>query len=147
MALSPVYIWATIGVVLIIADLVTLTFFLVFLGMGALITAAFAWMGLATSINGQLICFAASSLVTMALFRGILRKMFGRDKGGTEYSQLVGQKAYVSTAIPVGHEGKVSYRGSEWIAFSDSPESIPEGSLVTIVSTDGIKLKVTLKSE
>jgi inner membrane protein len=144
MALSPVYVWASIGLILIIADLITLTFFLFFLGVGALITAVCTWVGLIAGMNGQLICFAASSLITMVLFRRAVKTMFGRHDGDAEYSQLVGQKAHVSVAIPVGHEGKVSYRGSEWIAFSDSSEAIPEGSLVTIVSIDGIKLKVTL---
>jgi inner membrane protein len=142
MALSPVYIWATIGLILIIADLVTLTFFLFFLGIGALATAVFAWTGITPGINGQLVCFAVSSLVTMGLFRRMVKKMFGKNEGDAAYSQLVGQKAYVSATIPAGHEGKVSYRGSQWIAFSDSPEDIPEGSLVTIVGSDGIKLKV-----
>jgi inner membrane protein len=123
---------------------ITLTFFLVFLGVGALITALFTWTGVTPGLNSQLLCFAASSLVTMVLFRGMVKKLFGKSGDNTEYSQLVGQKAHVSTEIPIGHEGKVSYRGSEWIAFSDSPKAIPEGSLVTIVSTDGIKLKVAL---
>jgi membrane protein implicated in regulation of membrane protease activity len=142
MALSPAYIWATVGLILIIADLMTLTFFLFFLGIGALVTAVCTWTGITPGINGQLICFAASSLVTMGLFRRMVKRMFGKNEGGPEYSQLIGQKTYVSAAIIAGHEGKVSYRGSEWIAFSDSSEDIPEGSLVTIVGSDGIKLKV-----
>jgi membrane protein implicated in regulation of membrane protease activity len=143
MGFSPVYIWATVGIILIIADLITLTFFLVFLGIGALITAVFTGIGITAGTNSQLICFAVSSLISMVLFRSMVKKMFGKKKGEMEYSQLVGQKAYISSAISAGHEGKVSYRGSEWIAFSDSSEDIPEGSLVTIVSVDGIKLKVT----
>lgn len=139
---SSAYIWATAGVVLIIIDLVTLTFFLFFLGIGALITALATWTGLIGGIDGQLICFAVSSLITMALFRGMVKKVFGKQAGDTEYSQLVGQKVYVSRTIVAGHEGKVSYRGSEWIAYSDDPDEIPEGTLVTIESVDGIKLKV-----
>lgn len=141
MTLSP-YIWAIIGIVFMIADMITLTFFLFFLGIGALITAVFVWTGITTGINSQLFCFAASSLITMVLFRRMVKKLFGKRGGEVEYSQLVGQKAFVTTAIPVGCEGKVSYRGSEWIAFSDHSEEIPEGTLVTIVSVDGIKLKV-----
>jgi inner membrane protein len=142
MPLSPVYVWATIGVILIIVDLVTLTFFLFFLGIGALVTALCTWTGIISGIDGQLICFAVSSLVTMVLFRRLVKKMFGKHQGAGEYSQLVGQKAYVSLAIPAGHEGKVSYRGSDWIAFSDNPHGIPAGALVTIEAVDGIKLKV-----
>jgi len=142
MSLSPIYIWAIIGIVLIIADLVTLTFFLFFLGIGALITAVCIWVGVTPGINSQLICFAVFSLITVVLFRRLVKKMFGKKGGDQEYSQLVGQKAYVSVTIPAGHEGRITYRGSEWIAFSDNAEEIPEGTLVTIESVDGIKLKV-----
>jgi membrane protein implicated in regulation of membrane protease activity len=142
MSLSPIYIWAIIGIILIIADLLTLTFFLFFLGVGALVTSVFTLMGVTTGINSQIICFAVSSLIIMVLFRGLVKKMFGKNESGSNYSQLVGQKGYVAEAIPAGHEGKVSYRGSVWIAFSDCPEDIPEGTLVTIESIDGIKLKV-----
>lgn len=139
---SLVYVWATIGVVLIIADLMTLTFFLFFLGLGALITALCVLTHVTPGIQGQLVCFAASSLIMMLLFRPAVKKMFGKRGDGKEYSQLVGQKARVSTAIPAGHEGKVSYRGSDWIAFSEGGEDIPEGTLVTIEGVEGIKLKV-----
>lgn len=143
MPFSLVYVWATIGIILIIADLITLTFFLFFLGIGALVTALCTWTGFTPGIDSQLICFAASSLITMVLFRGMVKKMFGKKGGGdTEYSQLVGQKARVSATIPAGHEGKVSYRGSDWIAFSDSMKDIPEGAFVTIEGVEGIKLKV-----
>jgi membrane protein implicated in regulation of membrane protease activity len=142
MSLSPMYIWAIIGIILIIADLLTLTFFLIFLGVGALVTSVFTVMGVTTGINSQLICFAVSSLITMVLFRGLVKKMFGKKEGKSDYAELVGQKGYVADTIPAGHEGKVSYRGSVWIAFSDCSEDIPAGTLVTIESIDGIKLKV-----
>jgi membrane protein implicated in regulation of membrane protease activity len=48
----------------------------------------------------------------------------------------------VVKAILVGGEGTISYRGSDWIAFSDSAETISEGSTVEIVSLNGIRAKV-----
>ena len=127
MPLSPVYIWATVGIVLIIADLLTATFFLFFLGLGALVTALCTWTGITGGINGQLICFAVSSLVTMVLFRRMVKQMFGKHGGEAEYSQLVGQKGYVSAAIPAGHEGKVSYRGSRVDRLFRQPGEHPGG--------------------
>jgi membrane protein implicated in regulation of membrane protease activity len=46
----------------------------------------------------------------------------------------------VSVSMPVGGEGKVTYRGSEWIAFSESGGEIPAGVAVIIVGIEDVKL-------
>lgn len=140
--LGPVQLWAIIGILLIIADIFSLTFFLFFLGVGALVTAVFIQLGIAQGLGGQLLCFALSSLVVTVLFRSTVKRMFGRKAGPGDYSEYVGQRATVSVPIPPGGEGKVSYRGSDWIAFSESASGIAAGAAVTIVAVEGIKFKV-----
>ena len=54
---------------------------------------------------------------------------------------LTDADAFLISAESKG-EGKVEYRGSRWIAFSDYGGEIPEGTLVTVVSVDGVRLKV-----
>jgi membrane protein implicated in regulation of membrane protease activity len=44
--------------------------------------------------------------------------------------------------IPAGGEGAIQYRGSDWIAFSDAAQTIPEGAIVQIESIEGIRVKV-----
>lgn len=141
--LGPVQIWAIIGIVLIIIDVFSLTFFLFFLGIGALVTALSIWVGLTPGLVGQLLCFSLSSLVATLLFRSTLKRMFDQKAHHGDYSEYVGQRAVVSVSIPPGGEGKVTYRGSEWIAFCDEDREIPEGAPVTIAQVQGIKLKVS----
>jgi len=138
--MSPVIVWAIIGVILIIIELMSLTFVIAFFGVGALIVSITAWVGITPGLNSQLAVFSVSSLLMMFVFRKMAKKLFfGSHDIPPDYK---GQKVKVIKAIPVSGEGAISYRGSEWIAFSESAEMIREGSTVEIVSLDGIRAKV-----
>lgn len=134
-------VWAIIGVVLIIIELMSVTFVFAFFGVGALIVSLTTWVGLTPGLSSQFAVFSISSLLLMFALRKTAKKLFfGSHDVPPDYK---GQKVRVVKAIPVGGEGAISYRGSEWIAFSESQDTIPDGSSVEIVSLDGIRAKVT----
>lgn len=138
--MSPVIVWAIIGVVLLIIELMSLTFVFAFFGVGALIVSITTWIGITPGLNSQLVVFSVSSLLLMFVLRKTAKKLFfGSHDIPPDYK---GQKVKVVKAIPVGGEGAISYRGSEWIAFSESADTIREGSTVEIVSLEGIRAKV-----
>ena len=137
---SPALVWAAVGLVLLIAELATVSFILCFVGLGALIVAATTWMGLTPSFSGQLIVFSVSSLLMMALLRKTARRLFaGNAEGPPDYT---GERVRVVRTIPAGGEGAIEYRGSDWIAFSDEPKDIPEGTFARIEIMEGIRVKV-----
>ncbi len=137
---SPALVWAVIGLLLLIAELATVTFILCFIGLGALIVAFTTWLGITPSFSSQLIVFSVSSLLLLALLRKTARRLFaGHADVPPDYA---GQKADVVKSIPAGGEGTIQYRGSDWIAFSDAPQSIPEGAVVQIEKIEGIRAKV-----
>lgn len=138
-------IWAVAGITLVIADVLTATFVLVFFGTGALVTALTTWLNLTRSIEGQFLVFSVASVLSMILFRKAAKERFGRSAEGPEYSEFIGERARVAEPIPSNGEGRVEFRGAEWIAFSDTDIEIPEGSTVTIVAVEGIRLKVRLE--
>jgi membrane protein implicated in regulation of membrane protease activity len=139
--LSPVIVWAIIGVFLIIIELTSVTFVFAFFGVGALIVSLTTWVGLTPGLSGQFAVFSVSSLLLMFAFRKTAKKLFfGSHDVPPAYK---GEKVKVVKAIPIGGEGAISYRGSEWIAFSESADTIPEGSTVEFISLDGIRAKVT----
>jgi membrane protein implicated in regulation of membrane protease activity len=108
--------------------------------VGALIVSITTWIGITPGLSSQLAVFSITSLLMLLVLRKTAKKLFfGSHDIPPDYK---GQKVKVVKAIPVGGEGSVSYRGSVWIAFSDSANSIPEGSTVEIVSLDGIRTKV-----
>ncbi len=135
-------LWAVVGVVLIIVELMGRTFVLVFFGLGALIVSVTTWLGLTPSLGGQLLVFALASVLLMVALRRTAKKLFfGHHDIPPSYK---GEKVKVVKTIPAGGEGEISYRGSVWIAFSESQDPIPEGSMVEIVSLDGIRARVSL---
>jgi membrane protein implicated in regulation of membrane protease activity len=137
---SESLIWAIVGIVLIIAEVLSTSFVLVFFGVGALVVALLVQIGVLSGLNGPLLVFCATSLVLLVLMRRFLRNRFaGRKDMKPDYiDQVVG----VVKEIRPGEEGAVSYRGSEWIAFGDGIDPIPAGEKVRVRGIDGIRLKV-----
>lgn len=133
-------LWAIIGVILIIAEVATMSFVLIFFGLGALLTALLAWMGVTPGIESQLLVFSISSLAMLVVLRRFAKNLFFSKADASQDS--IGQRALVSKPITQDAEGAVTFRGTEWIAFSDSAETIPAGSTVEIIGTEGIRLKV-----
>jgi membrane protein implicated in regulation of membrane protease activity len=133
-------IWAIVGISLLIAELFTPSFFLVFFGIGGIIAAVTTGTGLTPDASGQLLVFSLSSLALMLLFR---QKLKFRSVSADLPPDFIGQRVKVTKTIPCGEEGRVIYRGSEWIAFCGSDDvELPEGSMVEVVGNDGVRLKV-----
>jgi len=136
----PAWIWAVIGLVLIAAELAHFAFFLIFIGAGALLTSGVTALGLIQSTEAQIVVFTVTSLLLIVLFRGKLKSRIQPSQMQPDY---IGQKALVSQAIKPGLEGRVTYRGSDWIAVAeDGNAEIAEGSTVVIVGMNGLRLIV-----
>ena len=139
--ISPAIVWAIIGLALILAELATLSFVLMFFGIGALFTALLTWLGVTDSLTSQLIVFVVVSTALFAAFRRILKNLF--HVKGEVTAEHIGQRCRVVKEIPAnGGEGNVEYRSSIWIAFSDSREPIPAGTDAEVTDVDGTRLKV-----
>ena len=137
---SPALVWAVVGLLLLIAELATVSFILCFIGLGALIVALTTWLGITSSFSSQLIVFSVSSLLLLFLLRKTAKKLFaGQADVPPDYA---GQKVPVIKPIPAGGEGTIQYRGSDWIAFSDTAQTLPEGAVVQIETIEGIRVKV-----
>ncbi len=136
----PSWIWAVIGLILIAAELTHFAFFLIFIGAGALLTAGLTTLGVIKGVDGQIVVFTVTSLLLIVLFRGKLKAKVQPSQMLPDY---VGQKVPVSQAIKPGLEGRVTYRGSDWIAIAeDCNAEITEGSTVVIVGMNGLRLIV-----
>lgn len=138
---SPALMWAIIGLILILMELATISFVLMFFGIGALVTALLTWLGVTDTLMSQLTVFILVSIALFAAFRRVLKNLFHLKDDVT--AEHIGQRCRVTKEIPRnGGEGNVDYRSSVWIAFTDSPDPIPVGSEVEITALDGTRLKV-----
>jgi inner membrane protein len=142
MEISPIIIWFVVGLVLILMEFVIPGLVIVFFGLGAWVAAIFVAIFPEMAFWVQMMIFTVFSVATLVLLRGSLKKRFFSNQEGAESEGLddyIGQKAIVEVAIKNG-EGKILFKGVSWSAFAD--EDISEGTKVTIVDKDSIKLKV-----
>jgi membrane protein implicated in regulation of membrane protease activity len=135
-------IWAIAGGGMIIADLLFGTFFILFTGAAALITALLIWTGiLPQDPTWHWVSFAVLSTLGLLLFRKKLSSLFGKD-GKETYDDHKGQIVVVKDTILAHSRGKVLYKGTEWYAKSENAVEIPAGTEVVITATEGITLIV-----
>lgn len=141
--MSPELMWGAIGLALVILDMLFGSFYLLFLGLGALVTALSTWLGFTVDPTWQWTTFAVVSILGILLFRKRLVKHFG--PGGDRYTEHVGEKVKVIQDV-TAKDGKVMYRGAEWQARSKDGALIPVGEDARILKTDGIVLVVELEN-
>ena len=147
MEISPIIIWFVVGLVLILMEFIIPGLVIVFFGLGAWVAAVLVAIFPNMAFWVQMMIFTLFSVGTLILLRRTLKKRFFSDQEGAESEGLddyIGQKAVVEKAIVDG-EGKVLFKGVSWSAYAD--EDISEGTKVTIIDKDSIKLKVKTHSE
>ncbi len=131
-------IWFTLGIVLILLELVTPTFISMFFGFGALGASFIAYVY--PGIQQELIAFIAVTAISLVVLRTKMKNIFqGFQKGGHDQSTMVkfaylGKEAVVSKDISPQREGEVSVGGSYWRATADV--FIPKDMVVIIDSQD-----------
>ncbi len=137
--------WLILGIGLIIAEIFTLGFFLLWFGIGAL-AAAFAGM-LGAPFIVQFLIFAVLSVVMTAMSRTIFAKYLSHSEENTVkmgMDSLPGQIGTVTGASSGAlNEGAVKVFGSTWTAFPIDGESLlEEGEKVEVVSIRGSSIYV-----
>ena len=139
-AMSQALVWAIVGVALVIAELMSMSFVLVFFGAGALLTALLVSLGVLSGPYAPIMLFCGASLALMALMRSFIKRRFSGHKD--MMPDYLGQVLLVVKDIPPGGEGDVSWRGSEWLAFADGSTRIAAGEKARVIGREGIRLMV-----
>jgi len=129
--------WAIIGLVLVITELLTGTFYLLMLGIAAFGAAAAAYLGLN---------FAAQSLVAAAVAAiGCYGVHVYRARSRAQ------QMAPIDAGMPASFESwvdaparlaRVRYRGASWEARVEGAEGLEPGATVYVLAADGNTLRV-----
>lgn len=138
-------LWIVLGVILIIAEIFTLGFVLLWFGVGALAAAFVGYLGLGW--GWQFLVFAVVSIALTALSRTIFANYYPHDdenklKSGID--SLPGQIGMVSGASRGAlAKGEVKVFGSTWTAFPENSESpLIEGEKVEVVRVKGSSIYV-----
>ena len=138
-------IWIVLGVILIVAEIFTLGFVLLWFGVGALAAAFAGWLGVGFTF--QFLIFAIVSIALTAMSRTILVNYFSHDKGNEikmGMDSLPGQIGTVTMASKGAlQEAAVKVYGSTWTAFPiDGEISLIEGEKVEVVRVQGSTIYV-----
>lgn len=140
MELSNIEMWAIIGVVLLIVEIFAVSFFFMFFGVGALVTALTTFLDFTPDTISQLVVFVLVTVVSTLLFRKQLKE--GLNRNGAEYKEMVDEQALVTEGIEGVAAGKVFFRGASWMAVTADGSSVAKDAKVVIRKVDGIKLIV-----
>jgi len=140
-------LWCILGAVLIVAEVFTSGFVLLWFGVGAL-AAAFAGIIGIDNLGIQFLIFAAVSVGLTAASRTIFVNYFSREKTGdslrTGVDALPGKiGTVVSSSRGAMQEGAVKVFGSTWTAYPAEGESALEaGERVRVESIEGSSIYV-----
>ena len=134
------FLWAILGLTLVIVELLTGTFYLLVLGIAAFGAALAAWLGQPFGVQA----------VVAAVISGF--GCYGvhvyRAKNTTQQMAHVdaGQPASFESWVDQGARlARVRYRGASWDAQVDGEAAIDAGAMLYVVTANGNTLKVTTR--
>jgi len=130
-------IWLVAGFVLVIAELVTGTFFLLVLGIAAFAGSATAWFGLGFWLEAM--CAAAVAVAGVFWVRQQRKSMQQPDMASLDVGQPVSFDAWVSREQGAA---RVTYRNTQWDAEVEGERELDRGQTLFIHAVDGNTLKV-----
>ena len=139
----PWWGWIIFGAVLLGSELMVVdaAFYLVFIGVAAIITGLVLMGGFEMALWVQWLLFAVLALVSMVLFRQRFWKML--RGGAIDYeSGPAGESLRLNETLEPGASCRMNYRGTTWTVLNDGPAVIQKGESVEIKRVDGLKLIV-----
>ena len=140
----PWWAWLVLGVGLLGVEMFVIDaqFYLVFLGISAVVVGLFGLAGFATPDWAQWLIFSVLAVVTMVAFRRRLYQLVRARSGHVEERLTVGDRVLVPVRLEPGQTCRVDYRGSSWTARNADSHVIEAGREAAIAQVDGLTLQV-----
>jgi membrane protein implicated in regulation of membrane protease activity len=140
-------LWSILGAILIVAEMFTSGFVLLWFGIGALAAAFLGFIGV-DSLVIQFMVFAMVSIGLTAASRTIFINYFSREKSGQSLRSGVDALpgkigTVVSSSTGALQEGAVKVFGSTWTAYPAAGEApLEAGERVCVESVEGASIYV-----
>ena len=133
--------WLILVAVMLVVEIFTMGLTTIWFSLGAVAAAIAA--GLGAPLWVQILLFTVVSVVIMILVRPFALKVMDRNRTKTNIDEVIGQQAEVIEPIDNQKEqGKVRFRGVEWMARSVDGSTVAAGDVVTVEEGSGVKLLV-----
>ena len=134
------FLWAILGLALVIVELLTGTFYLLMLAIAAFGAALAAWLGQGFGVQAVVsAAIAAAGCYGVHVYRAknVKEQMPPIDAGQpASFENWVDQGARLA---------RVRYRGASWDALVDGEGAVDAGAMLYVVTTHGNTLKVTTR--
>jgi membrane protein implicated in regulation of membrane protease activity len=130
-------LWAAAGLILVIAELVTGTFYLLVLGIAALAGAAVAFFGL--GFWGQAVVAAVIAVVGVILIQQRRSRMESPAMSSPDLGQPVTWESWLNERDRLA---RVRYRGASWEARVIGEVAPGPGDMLYITAVNGNTLEV-----
>ena len=133
--------WLILLGILLIIEIITLGLTTIWFAGGALIAFLVAILGGAVWL--QVVVFLAVSILLLLFTRPIAIKYMNKNVQKTNVDSLKGEKAVVIQTIDnLKGTGQVVIRGMEWSAKAREDKIIKEGTVVKVITVEGVKAVV-----
>ena len=140
-----IYVWLGLFILFISVELATMGLTTIWFAGGAVV--AFIASFFTDNIVVQIVLFGIVSVVLLIFTRPIATKYLNNRTVKTNIEEIIGKTAKVLFTIDnINSTGYVSVDGMDWSARSyDDSVTFAEGSLVTVIRVEGVKLIVKSK--
>lgn len=134
--------WLAAAIAFVIVEALTMGLTTIWFAGGAI--AALAASLLTDNLAVQIVLFFIVSIGLLIPTRKLFVKKLQTGTEKTNVDALIGKVVIVTSEIRPYHVGSVRLSGQEWSAVSKiEDELIPEGTMVEVVSIEGVKAVVT----
>ncbi len=130
--------WVALAALAFVGELLTVSFFLLFFSLGAVVGLAAALLGFGITV--QALGFLAASVLSMVILRPAFLNRLALGEGYLGHRGITGKRAVVTEEIEAGGKGMVRIGSGEfWTARALHPdEMIERGAKVRVLDTDGL---------
>lgn len=133
--------WLVVVAVMLVIEIFTMGLTTIWFSMGAVASSIAAALG--ASLWIQILLFSVVSVLIMLLVRPFAMKVMDKNRTKTNIEEVIGERAKVIELIDNEKEqGKVQFRGVEWMARSVDESKISVGEVVIVEAVSGVKLMV-----
>lgn len=128
-------VWLILGVIFIIGEILTPTFFLFWFGIGAFVASA---ISIAFGTLVQVASFIIVSGLLVILTRPLTKKLTKEQPRKIHIDEIIGKiGSVIETINNEQGKGLVKINGDMWRAYSNDDSIIQEGEKVKILKVEG----------
>lgn len=133
--MEPFVVWLILGVIFIIGEILTPTFFLFWFGIGAFVASA---ISIAFGTLIQVVSFIVVSGLLVILTRPLTKKLTKEQPRKIHIDEIIGKiGSVIETINNEQGKGLVKINGDMWRAYSNDDSIIQEGEKVKILKVEG----------